>query len=162
MALLDTTLATTRRIASDLRPMLLDDLGLIPAIEWLISSYIQRCGVPCSLCVNDGTNLEQELQEPYATAVFRIVQESLANVAKHAAASQVEVALNRVGGEILLVIQDNGCGFLTTASRKTESLGLLGLRERVQMLDGHILINSVLGKGTRIEIRIPIKPTWAT
>ena len=159
VALLDRTVAATRRIASDLRPMLLDDLGLIPAIEWLVSSFTQRCGIPCRLCVADAMKLE--LQEPYGTAVFRIAQESLANVAKHAAASEVEVALDKVGGTVVLVVQDNGCGFLATSRRKPESLGLMGLRERVQLLDGHVLIKSAPGKGTRIEVSIPLQQNRA-
>jgi len=159
VALLDRTVAATRRMASDLRPMLLDDLGLIPAIEWLVSSFTQRCGVPCRLSVADAMKLE--LQEPYATAVFRIVQESLANVAKHAAASQVEVALDKIGRTVVLVVQDNGCGFLATAARKPQSLGLMGLRERVQLLDGRVLIKSAPGKGTRIEVSIPLQQTRA-
>ena len=159
VALLDRTVAATRRMASDLRPMLLDDLGLIPAIEWLVSSFTQRCGIPCRLCVADAIKLE--LQEPYATAVFRIAQESLANVAKHAAASEVEVALDKDGGTVVLVVQDNGCGFLATSRRKPESLGLMGLRERVQLLDGHVLIKSAPGKGTRIEVSIPLQQNRA-
>ena len=159
VALLDRTVAATRRMASDLRPMLLDDLGLIPAIEWLVSSFTQRCGVACRLCVADAMKLE--LPEPYATAVFRIAQESLANVAKHAAASQVEVGLDKVGCTVVLVVQDNGCGFLATSRRKPESLGLMGLRERVQLLDGHVLIKSAPGKGTRIEVSIPVQQTRA-
>ena len=159
VALLDRTVAATRRMASDLRPMLLDDLGLIPAIEWLVSSFTQRCGIPCRLCVADAMKLE--LQEPYGTAVFRIAQESLANVAKHAAASEVEVALDKDGGTVVLVVQDNGCGFLATSRRKPESLGLMGLRERVQLLDGHVLIKSAPGKGTRIEVSIPLQQNRA-
>ena len=159
VALLDRTVAATRRMASDLRPMLLDDLGLIPAIEWLVSSFTQRCGIPCRLRVADAVKLE--LQEPYATAVFRIAQESLANVAKHAAASEVEVALDKFGGTVVLVVQDNGCGFLATSRRKPESLGLMGLRERVQLLDGHVLIKSAPGKGTRIEVSIPLQQNRA-
>jgi len=157
VAMLDRTVAATRRIAADLRPLLLDDLGLMPAIEWLASSFTQRCGVPCSLSVADG--LELELKEPYATAVFRIVQESLANVAKHAGASQVAVALDRVSDTVVLVVQDNGCGFFTAASRKPQSLGLMGLRERAQLLGGNVFIKSAPGQGTCIKVSIPLQQT---
>ena len=152
LALLDQTVAATRRIAADLRPLLLDDLGLVPAIEWLVSNFTQRCGVPCSLTADESL----ELQEPYASAVFRIVQESLANVAKHAGASQVAVHLVREGGQMRLVVEDNGCGFQTDAPRRPQSLGLLGLHERAQLLHGEVAIASGAGQGTRIEVSIPV------
>lgn len=155
VAMLDRAVAATRRIAADLRPMLLDDLGLIPAIEWLVNSFTQRSGVPCSFSVASGMKLE--LQEPYATAVFRMVQESLANIAKHAGASQVDVSLANVCDAVVLVVQDNGCGFLTTAARKPQSLGLMGLRERAQLLGGCAFIRSAPGQGTRIEVSIPLQ-----
>jgi signal transduction histidine kinase len=109
--MLDSAVASTRRIAADLRPMLLDDLGLVAAIEWLASNFTQRCGVACKLFLDE----ELQLQEPYATAVFRIVQEALTNVAKHAGASQVSVTVDKVPGAIILTVLDNGCGFSTTA-----------------------------------------------
>ena len=160
VVMLDRTVAATRRMAADLRPLLLDDLGLVPAIEWLASSFSQRCGVPCSLSVDEG--LELELQEPYATAVFRIVQESLANVAKHAGASQVAVALGKAAGAVILVVQDNGCGFFTAAARKPQSLGLMGLRERAQLLGGRVTIKSAPGQGTCVEVCIPLQQAGAT
>lgn len=155
VVLLDRTVAATRRIAADLRPLLLDDLGLVPAIEWLAGSFTQRCGVSCSLSIDEELGLK--LHEPYATAVFRIVQESLANVAKHAAASKAKVILQRAPGAVMLVVRDNGCGFLMAAARKPQSLGLLGLRERAQLLGGSVAINSAPGQGTSIEVRIPFQ-----
>ena len=156
--LLDRTVAATRRMAADLRPMLLDDLGLVPAIEWLTSSFTQRSGVPCRLSIDE--NMELELQEPYATAVFRIVQESLVNVAKHAGASLVTVILAKAPKAMIwLVVEDNGCGFLPTTPRKLQSLGLMGLRERAQLLGGNIVIKSALAQGTRVEVCIPLPQT---
>ncbi len=160
VAMLDRTVAATRRMASDLRPLLLDDLGLVPAIEWLADSFTQRCGVPCNLSIDEG--LELALQEPYATAVFRIVQESLVNVAKHAGASQVTVVLGNVPGAVKLVVQDNGCGFFTDAARKPQSLGLMGLRERSQLLGGNVIIKSTPGQGTCIEVCIPLQQSGGT
>ena len=142
LAILDRTVASTRRIAADLRPLLLDDLGLVPAIEWLASNFTQRCGVTCKLSVGE----ELELQEPYATAVFRIIQESLANVAKHAGASEVTVVIDKVPGAIALTVRDNGRGFATAAPRKPHSLGLMGLRERAQLLKGSVIIESAPGQ----------------
>src|SRR6476661_5451646 len=91
LAMLDASVASTRRIAADLRPLVLDDLGLVPAIEWLVQNFTQRTGVACTLDAAD----DIELREPYATAVFRMVQESLANVAKHAKATRVSVMVMR-------------------------------------------------------------------
>ncbi len=152
LGMLDATVASTRRIAADLRPLMLDDLGLVPAVEWLVQNFGQRTGVACTLTVDE----DVELHEPYATAVFRIVQESLANVAKHAAASEVHVRIDRVPGSVVLQVRDNGRGFLTNTPRKPYSLGLMGLRERTQLLKGNIHIDSQPGQGTRIDVRIPV------
>ncbi|MBG6074902.1 sensor histidine kinase [Polaromonas sp. CG_9.11] len=157
--MLDRTVAATRRMAADLRPLMLDDLGLVPAIEWLASSFIERCGVPCALLIND--ELDLELPEPYATAVFRIVQESLNNIAKHAAASQVMVTLDKTLDTVRLRVQDDGCGFFSDGMRKPQSLGLLGLRERAQLLGGNVAIRSVRGKGTTVEVSIPLNQIGA-
>lgn len=152
VGMLDTTVAATRRIAADLRPLLLDDLGLAPAIEWLANSFTQRTGVHCEVDVDE----ELELQEPYATAVFRIVQESLANVAKHAQATEVSVLVARTPRAVVLEVSDNGRGFATDAPRKRHSLGLMGLRERAQLLKGSASIESQVGQGTRVQVRIPV------
>ena len=152
LAMLDRAVASTRRIAADLRPLLLDDLGLAPAIEWLASNFTQRWGVACQLNVDE----ELELPEPYATAVFRIVQESLVNVAKHAQATQAVVTVERTGDSVVLSVQDNGRGFSTSAPRKPQSLGLMGLRERAQLLKGDFSLKSEPGQGTRVEVRIPM------
>ena len=152
LAMLDRAVASTRRIAADLRPLMLDDLGLVPAIEWLVSNFSQRSGVATTLKADE----ELELREPYATAVFRIVQESLVNVGKHAAATEATVSIEQVGDAVELVVQDNGKGFVTSAPRKPQSLGLLGLRERAQLLKGSFSIDSAPGEGTRVSVRIPM------
>jgi signal transduction histidine kinase len=155
LGLLDTTVAATRRIASDLRPLLLDDLGLVPAIEWLTHNFSQRHGVPCRLSLDE----DVELGEPYATAVFRIVQESLVNVAKHAGASRVDVRIERTGEAVMLEVADDGAGFSPDAPRKTGSLGLMGLRERARLLRGTVEIDTAPGRGTRIRVAIPVPET---
>ncbi len=152
LSILDTTVVATRRIAADLRPLMLDDLGLVSAIQWLVQSFSQRTGVACELMVNE----ELELAEPYATAVFRIVQESLANVAKHAQATQVSVSVEQLEGALLLKVSDNGQGFATQLARKPASLGLMGLRERAELLRGSVEIDSQPGGGTRISVSIPV------
>jgi len=150
--MLDAGVQAVRRIAADLRPLVLDDLGLVPAIEWLAQSFTQRTGVPCALEVDESL----ELPEPFASGVFRIVQESLANVGKHARASQVEVALRTDGDYLLLRVQDDGVGFSTAAPRPAQSLGLAGLRERARLLRGELRVDSKPGAGTRVEARVPL------
>ena len=152
LAVLDGTVAATRRIAADLRPLLLDDLGLVSAVEWLVQSFIQRSGIACSLSVEE----DLELHEPYATAVFRILQEVLANVGKHARASHAAVDIARDSDALVLRVSDDGRGFSLTEPRKPESLGLMGLRERVRLLKGSMEIDSAPGRGTRISVLIPV------
>jgi PAS domain S-box-containing protein len=153
LAMLDAAVASTRRIAADLRPLVLDDLGLVAAIEWVVQSFTQRTGVPCQLLADESL----ELDEPYATGVFRIVQESLTNVAKHARASEVVVELHPKGDMLVLRVQDDGVGFRTDDPRKPQSLGLVGLRERAHLLRGEVAIDSRPGGGTRVEARIPVR-----
>jgi PAS domain S-box-containing protein len=151
LAMLDACVAATRRIAADLRPLVLDDLGLVPALEWLVQNFHQRTGVPCDLIVDDSL----ELEEPFATGVFRIVQESLQNVAKHAEAQHVEVEVKLDGAQLLLRVQDDGIGFRPSGPRKPQSLGLVGLRERAQLMRGELRVDSSPGAGTRVEATIP-------
>ena len=153
LSMLDAAVAATRRIAADLRPLLLDDLGLMPAIEWLVQNFTQRTGIPCELDADESL----ELNEPYATAVFRIVQESLANVGKHSKAHEAHVRLAREGAELVLAVRDDGIGFTTGQPRKPNSLGLPGLRERADLVRGAVSIRSEPGRGTTVEARIPVR-----
>ena len=156
--LLDGTVAATRRIAADLRPLMLDDLGLVPAVEWLAETFTQRNGIPCELAIEDD---EIELPKVQATAVFRIVQEALANVAKHAGAARVRVAIGRAGGELTLSIRDDGVGFSPQDPRKPHSFGLMGLHERASLLGGTALVTSAPERGTQVEVRLPMTPPAA-
>ncbi len=151
--MLDTTVKATRRISSDLRPLMLDDLGLIPAAEWLVTNFMQRHGIHCRFAADPP---DLELQDPHATAIFRILQESLTNVARHAHASSVDITLDGSNGEITLRVRDNGCGFAPADPRKPNSFGLVGLRERVYLLDGEIKVDTAPGQGATIEVRIPM------
>jgi PAS domain S-box-containing protein len=151
--LLDGTVAAARRISADLRPLMLDDLGLVAACEWLAHNFQQRTGTPCELVLGAGG---LDLPDPYATAVFRVLQESLTNIAKHAQATQVEATLERADATVILTVRDNGRGFTPSAPRKQGSYGLVGLRERAYLLGGDIRIESAPGQGTVVEMRIPI------
>jgi PAS domain S-box-containing protein len=150
--LLKGTIAATRRIAADLRPLMLDDLGLVPSIEWLVENFRQRSGIACELSVD---RRELALSKAQSSAVFRIVQESLTNVAKHAQAAHADIAIERDDGALVVRIEDDGVGFSPQAPRKQNSFGLLGLRERVSLLGGEVTIESAPGAGTIIEVRLP-------
>ncbi len=152
--LLKTTVAATRRIAADLRPLMLDDLGIVPAIEWLVENFTQRTGVPCELSIEDPEMVLGGLQ---ATAVFRIVQESLTNIAKHAKAKRAEVTIAEDAGTLVVRIHDDGVGFVAQAPRKSGSFGLVGLRERAALLRGEARIHATPGSGTTIEVRLPLQ-----
>jgi len=150
VAEIDASVAATRRIAADLRPPILDDLGLAAAIEWLSEEFTRRRTIPCAVHIRGDLNLE----EPFATGVFRILQEALANVAKHAHADRVEVFAECSGEDILFAVVDDGVGFDPGGPRKPLSLGLVGLRERVHLLQGRLVVTSSPGHGTRVEVRI--------
>jgi len=153
-SMLDSTVAATRRISADLRPLMLDDLGLVPAVEWLVQKFTERNGIPCEL---DIAAADLELDDSHATAIFRILQESLTNAARHAQASKVEVLIDRRDGAIALRVRDNGRGFSPGDPRRPGSFGLMGLRERTYILGGEVNVASELGRGTTIEVRIPLE-----
>jgi PAS domain S-box-containing protein len=149
------TVAATRRIATGLRPLMLDDLGLVPAVDWLVENFTERHGIPCRLAVEGE---EIELPSAQATAVFRIVQESLVNVGKHAQARNVTVSIENADGMLTVRVVDDGAGFSVNAPRKPESFGLLGLRERALLSGGDVVIESEPGKGTSVVAHIPLSP----
>ncbi|WP_079434386.1 sensor histidine kinase [Zoogloea sp. LCSB751] len=146
------TIDVVRQIASNLRPAALD-LGLVPAIEWLLEDLQRRSEIRCRFYVCDD---ELAMDEARATVVFRLVQESLTNIARHARARHVEVSLAREGDRLRLRIADDGCGFDPQATDKLHSFGLLGMRERVLALDGNLLFDSSPGRGTTVSIELPL------
>jgi signal transduction histidine kinase len=153
-AQLDATVAATRRISADLRPLMLDDLGLIPAAEWLAQTFSERSGIPCKLHIRPP---DIELAEPQASALYRILQESLTNVARHAKASAVDVVIEQTDGVLKLSVKDNGMGFRPAEARAQKTYGLLGLRERTLLLGGEASVTSEPGRGTTVDVRIPLK-----
>ena len=152
-SMLNATVASTRRISSDLRPLILDDLGLVPALEWLVQNFTQRTGIVCNLSIGDP---DMEIGDPHSTAIFRILQESLTNAAKHAKASRIDASLHRDASGIELRVRDDGVGFALDAPPRRDSYGLLGLRERAFLLGGEVHIDSAPGRGTAIEVRLPL------
>lgn len=149
-ALVERTIAALRRISEGLRPGMLDVLGLAAAIEHHVNQFHERTGIACTLALSDE---EFDIGEPLATAIFRVVQESLTNVARHAAATRVAISIDDDADEIRVGIEDDGCGFVTSGARKT--FGLLGMQERVKILGGRIDIASQPGQGTRIAACLP-------
>jgi two-component system sensor histidine kinase UhpB len=143
--------ASVRRIASDLRPVMLDDLGLVPAIEGLLHALSESTGIVISLEA-DADSLDYG--EPLATSIYRMVQEALTNVRRHAEAHEVRVTLAIEGDHIVVRVRDDGKGFDAEAAARRKSYGIIGIRERAQMLGGQSSVTR-LARGTLVEIRIP-------
>ncbi|MFH1216971.1 MAG: PAS domain S-box protein [Pseudomonadota bacterium] len=147
--LIDTTIDEVRNMALRLRPGVLDDLGLMAALEWLADDFERRFSIPCTFRHQN----VPPLTSMAATAIYRITQEALTNAARHADAAKVEVILATDGGELCLKIQDDGKGFKADAAGEHEGFGLLGIRERASLMDAAVSIQSNSGKGSRIEVR---------
>ena len=149
---IDWTVDATRRICEELRPGMLDDLGFEAAITSYAKNFTKKFGVPCDLLLD---REDYGLDKLLATSIFRIVQESLTNIARHARASHAMIALQDHGDELLLSIADDGCGMAAELTGEKKTFGMLGMRERVNMLGGRISIDSAPGRGTHIEVSIP-------
>jgi PAS domain S-box-containing protein len=153
-SLIDATIQTIRRMATELRPAILDDFGLVAALEWQLQEFQSRSGIACQLdCAVETIDLSGDA----ATAVFRVFQETLTNVARHAQATQVGVRIEEQSGQLLLQVRDNGRGIAQQAVIGGKSLGLLGMRERVRMLSGVLVIEGELGQGTTVLVKIPLQ-----
>jgi signal transduction histidine kinase len=151
LKLADETIQSVRRLATELRPGILDDLGLVAAVEWATEEFQARTGIKCRVSVPDA---DIKMDSEPSTALFRILQETLTNVARHADATEVEVRLTRVIGGLSLETYDNGIGFDEGKLRPGSSLGLLGMRERALLLGGELTIRSA-SDGTTVKVRIP-------
>jgi two-component system, NarL family, sensor histidine kinase UhpB len=153
LAMLDDTLASVRRISSDLRPMMLDDLGLNAAIEWLAREAGRRMGASVTVALGDS---DPPVDDRVATAIFRMVQEALTNVARHARATEVRIAVLSHSDELVLTVEDNGVGYPDDAMQREGYFGLLGLRERAAMLGGQLELGNPPGSGARLTVRLPL------
>lgn len=153
---LDSTVVATRRIAADLRPMMLDDLGLRAALEWLTQDFSRRTSVPCALTMDDDLiDLDTSVQ----SALYRAVQECLTNITRHSQATQVKIQTQVGPKSVQLQIHDNGIGMDNGARSKRGSFGLIGMRERIYILGGKVAIASQLGQGTQVTIDLPLSPS---
>jgi len=150
---IDETVASVRRIASDLRPALLDELGPAAALNWLGKNTAERYGISVSVTASENIDLAEQA----AVAVFRIVQEALNNVVRHSRASDVEIRFELVDGQYELVVQDNGIGWdgRTAPSTEGRSMGLVGVRERARLLGGAATMEYRPGGGFRLAVRFP-------
>ena len=151
--MLDGTIAASRRIAANLRPLMLDDLGLGAALDWLTQNFSKHSGIDTDLAIDDSL---AQIPEPIASTLYRITQESLTNVAKYAQATRIVVSLERDGNWIQHTVRDNGCGIDVTDQNKHGHFGLLGIRERVILLSGEFAIIGKPGRGTELSVRIPL------
>jgi len=151
---IDNTIKSVRRISSELRPSVLDDLGLIAAFEWLLKEFEKRSGIKTNF-ISEVNDLDVDIN--VKTALFRVLQESITNVARHAQASEVNACLKIRNDELLITINDNGKGFVINSIERKKTLGILGIKERIELLNGEFRIDSVSGVGTTIKIKVPVR-----
>lgn len=150
IAVTEETIQVVRSIATALRPASLD-MGLVPAVEWLAAEFRKRSDVKCMLHIK---TMDVQLEDEQSTALFRMLQEALTNVSRHAQAKQVDIVLDSDDHQLMLRIGDDGLGF-DADDRKAQSFGLVGIQERALMLGGFARIHSVPGQGTTLEVSIP-------
>jgi PAS domain S-box-containing protein len=144
---------TVRKIATDLRPGILDELGVAPAIEWMAKDFQNRTGIGCKVVLEGVDKISDTVR---ATAIFRIVQEALTNVMRHAAASRVNVSFKKEDHTLILEVRDNGIGITEERIIGSKSLGLIGIRERVRLLGGEAVTGGKPGEGTLVRVTLPI------
>jgi PAS domain S-box-containing protein len=150
--LVEATLQTVRRISSELRPGILDEVGPIAAIEWEAEQFEARTGIVCYV---DSSVKNVHLTRQQSTAIFRIFQEALTNVLRHAEATRVDIAMTEAEGEFVLTISDDGRGITEEEKSGAKSLGLLGMRERANLIGGEVNITSLENQGTAVTVRVP-------
>ena len=153
--LLDSTMQLVRRISTGMRPEILDDMGLVAAIGWQAREFQKRMGIRCRVELPDE---QTEIDGAISTAVFRIFQELLTNISRHAAASSVTVQLSVSRDLLTLKVVDDGIGIAVGAMQERESLGLQGMQERAHVFGGEISIHGAPNRGTTVSLRIPLQP----
>ena len=153
LSVIDDTVQSVRRISSELRPGILDDLGLIPALEWQSQEFEKRTGIKS--IYNSRVN-EFNPASDISTNIFRVYQEALTNIARHAQASLVETSLEETEGYVVLKVKDNGLGIDKVEASVKDSLGLMGMRERALLFNGELSIEGERQKGTIVTLRIPL------
>jgi len=157
--LLEGTMETVHDFARDLRPAMLDELGLLPALRSYLKSFAGRTGLRIHF---HGNPVAEKLADDQKTVIFRVAQESLTNVSKHAHASEVDIAIRKSKDGVCTEIVDNGQAFKAASAGSNGRLGLLGMQERVRLVNGKFTVKSRPGKGTTIRVLIPFSPARAT
>jgi PAS domain S-box-containing protein len=152
--LIDKTIQTVKKISTELRPGLLDDLGLAAAIEWQAEEFQKRTGIQCKITIDPK---DITFDRDRNTAIYRIFQETLTNVARHAQATEVDVSLRQRDVQLELIVRDNGRGITEKELDNPRSFGLIGIRERVKIFSGINIIKGIPGKGTTVTVRMPIR-----
>ena len=152
--LIDSTIQMVKKISSELRPVLLDDLGLVAAIEWQAGEFQKRAGIQCRVRFSPRDIV---VDKALSINIYRILQEALTNVIRHAAATKVEVCLEERDGEIVLTIEDNGRGITREELSDTHAFGLVGMRERASFLGGKARIEGTMNTGTVVSVTFPLK-----
>ncbi len=150
---IDRAIQTVRRISTDLRPRLLDDFGIVAAMQWQIEEFQKKTEIMCSISIDSESIV---LDKQRSISLFRILQESLTNVARHANATEVAVMLEKKDGRVVMTVKDNGKGMPKEQQLQSRSFGLIGMKERALSLDGELKIESDLDKGTTIRVALPL------
>jgi len=154
LRLVDDTARDVRRLSSELRPGILDDVGLAAAMDWQLTQFAERTGIQCRMT---GHADDARLDRSRSTALFRVFQELLTNIARHAGARGVSVGLDEEGGNYVLTVSDDGAGITPQQIADTSSLGLIGMRERLRPLGGSIQLKGIPGKGTTVRVTLPLQ-----
>ena len=154
--LIDSAVGVTRRVISDLHPTILDDLGLVAALEWQCGQFHKRTGITCKVNSTEDKDEERRLDKTQAINLFRIFQEALTNVSQHSGATRVGVEFHQDDDEVVLSISDNGRGLSESQVIAQTSYGMRGMRERVAQLDGQIIFDSPPGGGLRVTVILPL------
>jgi signal transduction histidine kinase len=151
--LIDSTITSVQEIAMELRPPILDAFGLCEAIAWQADEYYKRLGIEFDLnCLNEHVDMAQDLK----TALFRIFQETLTNIVRHAQATKVQVSLGAINEHLVFIIEDNGIGIGKGVAENSTSIGLIGIKERVYGFNGEVQFEGLPERGTRVTVKIPI------
>lgn len=154
--MLEDAIKTVQRIVTELRPLMLDTLGLLDALDWQIKEFQKRTGIDCNL----GILLQRNDFAPdVATALFRILQETLTNIIRHSEATRVKVTLDEKRDKLILIVRDNGMGITREQNRNGRALGIMGMQERAYALGGRVKIFGVPAKGTVVIAHIPVSPS---
>jgi signal transduction histidine kinase len=153
--LLDNVITMTKSMASALRPPMLDDFGLLPAVEWMAENFHKKTGIPCTV---ESKGMIAKLDEPVESAIFRVIQEGLTNIERHSGANHARITFLHAGGQLDVMIQDDGAGMSGGSRNKPGCHGLIAMQERIFVLGGTISIGNIKPHGVSIHVSIPIEP----